>query len=448
MNVTEDPEYDNICTKCNQKIMNYPNKLCRKQFLPPRITSTYEIQNSGTNNFFKLLSENLKLDEFIKETQLNSKYCDDFIEWIPSSNLENIKHLANGGSSKVYFGIWNLSSNMSLAPVIPKQVTCKVVLKSINGSDNISDLILNELKFHHECRGPRVIPFYGITKSPHSLDGNKYAMIIRHAEYGDLRNYIYKFFPKLTWIDRAKILLELSKALNSLHQMNLLHRDFHCKNILVDEGDRIFVSDFGLCQLIGSEIDTNNIQGVLPYIAPEVLRHEPYTKRSEVYSISMIMWELTSKKPPFSNYPHNIELAFAVLDGQRPEDVKGTPYFYANIMKQCWDSDPLKRPDASCLPEIFEKMIEQFKMTDDNVSSNSTSCSLSSRSNSVNNDNIESGYKTRAYSLSLTCKTNDADIEISPLPPVANLNEISIQAEYETKKHENISGFSTNFNGI
>ncbi|CAB5353477.1 unnamed protein product [Rhizophagus irregularis] len=349
MNVTEDPEYDNICTKCNQKIMNYPNKLCRKQFLPPRIT----------------------------KTQLNSKYCDDFIEWIPSSNLENIKHLANGGSSKVYFGIWNLSSNMSLAPVIPKQVTCKVVLKSINGSDNISDLILNELKFHHECRGPRVIPFYGITKSPHSLDGNKYAMIIRHAEYGDLRNYIYKFFPKLTWIDRAKILLELSKALNSLHQMNLLHRDFHCKNILVDE-----------------------------------------------------------------------ELAFAVLDGQRPEDVKGTPYFYANIMKQCWDSDPLKRPDASCLPEIFEKMIEQFKMTDDNVSSNSTSCSLSSRSNSVNNDNIESGYKTRAYSLSLTCKTNDADIEISPLPPAVNLNEISIQAEYETKKHENISGFSTNFNGI
>ncbi|CAB4443532.1 unnamed protein product [Rhizophagus irregularis] len=354
MNVTEDPEYDNICTKCNQKIMNYPNKLCRKQFLPPRITSTYEIQNSGTNNFFKLLSGNLKLDEFIKETQLNSKYCDDFIEWIPSSNLENIKHLANGGSSKVYFGIWNLSSNMSLAPVVPKQVTCKVVLKSINGSDNISDLILNELKFHHGCRGPRVIPFYGITKSPHSLDGNKYAMIIRHAE------------------------------------------DFHCKNILVDEGDRIFVSDFGLCQLIGSEI----------------------------------------------------ELAFAVLDGQRPEDVKGTPYFYANIMKQCWDSDPLKRPDASCLPEIFEKMIEQFKLTDDNVSSNSTSCSLSSRSNSVNNDNIESGYKTRAYSLSLTCKTNDADIEISPLPPVANLNEISIQAEYETKKHENISGFSTNFNGI
>ena len=53
-------------------------------------------------------SGNLILDEFIKETQLNSKHCDDFIEWIPHSNLENIKYLTNGGNSKVYIGTWNL----------------------------------------------------------------------------------------------------------------------------------------------------------------------------------------------------------------------------------------------------------------------------------------------------------------------------------------------------
>jgi serine/threonine protein kinase len=98
------------------------------------------------------------------------------------------------------------------------------------------------------------VPFYGITKAP---GGNEYAMVIRHAEHGDLRNYIRKFFPKLTWTYRAKILIELSKALNSIHQMNLVHKDFHCKNILVDENDRIFISDFGLCQPIDSEIGKN-----------------------------------------------------------------------------------------------------------------------------------------------------------------------------------------------
>ena len=78
-------------------------------------------------------------------------------------------------------------------------------------------------------------------------------MVIRHAKHGDLRNYIRKF-PKLTWTDKAAILIKLSKALNSLHQMNVLHRDFHCKNILVDNGNVIFISDFGLCQPIDSEI--------------------------------------------------------------------------------------------------------------------------------------------------------------------------------------------------
>ncbi|PKC14156.1 kinase-like protein, partial [Rhizophagus irregularis] len=164
-------------------------------------------------------------------------------------------------------------------------------------------------------------------------------------EHGDLRNYIRKFFPKLTWTYRAKILIELSKALNSIHQMNLVHKDFHCKNILVDENDRIFISDFGLCQSIDSEIETSDsIQGVLPYIAPEVLRRKPYTKQSEVYSLSMIMWELISDEPPFSNRQHDAGFALAVLDGLRPEDIKGTPDFYSNLMKQCWNFEPLKRP--------------------------------------------------------------------------------------------------------
>jgi serine/threonine protein kinase len=103
---------------------------------------------------------------------------------------------------------------------------------------------------HYECRGQSVIPFYGITKVP---EKNKYAMVIRRAKYGDLRKYI-KNFPELTWADRIEILVNISKALKSIHEKNLVHRDFHCKNILVDENMEIFISDFGLCQSIDSGI--------------------------------------------------------------------------------------------------------------------------------------------------------------------------------------------------
>ena len=104
---------------------------------------------------------------------------------------------------------------------------------------------------HHKCRSQSVVPFHGITKLP---EGNEYAMVIRRAEYGDLRQYINKFFSKLTWTDKVEILIKLSKALKSIHEMNLIHRDFHCKNILVDEDKRILISDFGLCQPIDSQI--------------------------------------------------------------------------------------------------------------------------------------------------------------------------------------------------
>ena len=80
------------CVQCNQKIINYPNQLCRRQFLSPS-------QINRTRSIQKNISGNFKLDGFIKETQLNSKYCDDFIEWIPHSNLENI-NLTDGGNSK------------------------------------------------------------------------------------------------------------------------------------------------------------------------------------------------------------------------------------------------------------------------------------------------------------------------------------------------------------
>ncbi|CAB4436002.1 unnamed protein product [Rhizophagus irregularis] len=222
---------------------------------------------------------------------------------------------------------------MSLASIVSNQLSSKVALKAINDSDNINDNILNELKIHHQCRNPRVVPFYGITKAP---GGNEYAMVIRHAEHGDLRNYI------------------------------------------LDENDRIFISDFGLCQPIDSEIETSDsIQGVLPYIAPEVLRRKPYTKQSEVYSL--------------------------ILDGLRPEDIKGTPDFYSNLMKQCWNFEPLKRPDASHLPKLFEEMMELCKMIDDDTISSKIAFCLSESTQpnhdvtDSNENSIQPEYETISY---------------------------------------------------
>ena len=102
----------------------------------------------------------------------------------------------------------------------------------------------------------------------------------------------------------------------------------------------------------------NDIYGVLPFVAPEVLKGKPYTSASDIYSFSMIMWEFTSGISPFNDKAHNLHLALNICkEDKRPEIVKNTPQCYVDLMKKCWDKDPLKRPDVSEIEDIINNWI-------------------------------------------------------------------------------------------
>ncbi|RGB42401.1 kinase-like domain-containing protein, partial [Rhizophagus diaphanus] len=76
-------------------------------------------------------------------------------------------------------------------------------------------------------------------------------------------------------------------------------------------------------------------------IAPEILRGQPYTQASDIYSFSIIMWEFTSKILPFNDKAHDLQLALSICKGERPEIIENTPQCYIDLMKKCWDEDPL-----------------------------------------------------------------------------------------------------------
>ncbi|POG62253.1 kinase-like domain-containing protein [Rhizophagus irregularis DAOM 181602=DAOM 197198] len=82
----------------------------------------------------------------------------------------------------------------------------------------------------------------------------------------------------------------------------------------------------------------NSIYGNLPYIAPEVIIGKEQTFKSDIYSIAILMWEISSGQPPFINYDHDYDLAMHIVNGIRPKIVPGTPSEYKNLMKQCWDA--------------------------------------------------------------------------------------------------------------
>ncbi|PKY23737.1 hypothetical protein RhiirB3_506791, partial [Rhizophagus irregularis] len=78
--------------------------------------------------------------------------------------------------------------------------------------------------------------------------------------------------------------------------------------------------------------------------------------KSDIYSIGILMWEISSGRPPFISYEHDFDLAIYIINGIRPKIVSGTPLEYKNLMIQCWDANPLNRPDIETLRKRIREL--------------------------------------------------------------------------------------------
>jgi serine/threonine protein kinase len=186
-------------------------------------------------------------------------------------------------------------------------------------------------------------------------------MVFDYAEGGDLNYWMNKNCKDFDWLKKLLLLWNIIKGLEEIHQKQLVHRDFHTGNILLNNADVndyiddniVHISDMGLCGDV-SNVDQNNNYGVMPYVAPEVLRRNPYTQAADIYSFGMIMYFIAIGKQPFINCAHDEFLALNICNGIRPEiNVPEAPKCYIDLMKKCWDSNPNNRPNAN---EIFKSI--------------------------------------------------------------------------------------------
>ena len=184
-------------------------------------------------------------------------------------------------------------------------------------------------------------------------------MVLGYAKDGNLRNYFKKDFLNLNWKEKLRMLYKIAINLWYIHKLEFIHKDLHSGNILCDRNIS-YISDFGLSQSINNN-SSLSVCGVLPYIAPEVLDKKPYTFASDVYSLGIIMIEISTGKPPYGNVPHNENLALAICNGLRPRISKGTPKCYIDLVNQCLDANPENRPSADKLYDVIQNWYEQLR---------------------------------------------------------------------------------------
>ena len=140
---------------------------------------------------------------------------------------------------------------------------------------------------------------------------------------GSLRKNLPKIV-KDDWYYKLFKLCKIIMGLNGIHQKDLIHCDFHDGNILNVDDKESYICDLGLCRSAEyfQSFKKDDIYGVIPFMAPEVLRGKPYTKASDIYSFSMIMWEFTSGVPPFNDKAHDLQLCLSICKGERPKIIE------------------------------------------------------------------------------------------------------------------------------
>src|SRR5436190_18770623 len=128
------------------------------------------------------------------------------------------------------------------------------------------------------------LELYGVTQDPETKE---YMIVMQYANNGSLLSYLDQNINKLTWMDKLRHLRTIAYYLHIIHNAGLVHCDLHGGNIVLHHGVPL-ICDLGLSQSVNSHKSNSTIQGVLPFIAPEVFHTSKFTQESDVYSFGII----------------------------------------------------------------------------------------------------------------------------------------------------------------
>ncbi|XP_043689067.1 probable serine/threonine-protein kinase SIS8 [Telopea speciosissima] len=261
-----------------------------------------------------------------------------FDEWnIDFSELTVGTRVGIGFFGEVFRGIWNGTD-----------VAIKIFLEQDLTAENMEDFC-NEISILSRLRHPNVILFLGAcTKPPHLL------MVTEYMEWGSLYYLIHMSGQKkkLSWRRRLKMLRDICRGLMCMHRMKIVHRDLKTANCLLNKHWQVKICDFGLSRIM-TEIPMRDSSsaGTPEWMAPELIRNEPFTEKCDVFSLGVIMWELFTLSRPWEGVPA-VQVVYAVAnEGSRLEIPEGP---LGKLIADCW-AEPDERPSCE---EILSRLLD------------------------------------------------------------------------------------------
>ena len=194
--------------------------------------------------------------------------------------------IARGGMGVVY-----RATHLGLE----RQVALKVIARELADRDGFRQRFLRESRLAARLDHPAVVPIFDSREVEGEL-----IVAMRLVEGGDLRRAIDRDGP----IEPARaidLLAQVADALDAAHAAGIVHRDVKPHNVLI-EGDRAFLSDFGLAKAVGESgaLSGTSIVGTVEYMSPEQWRGEEVGPAADVYALGCVLYEAVTGIVPFA----------------------------------------------------------------------------------------------------------------------------------------------------
>ncbi|EGR33770.1 kinase domain protein, partial [Ichthyophthirius multifiliis] len=195
------------------------------------------------------------------------------------------------------------------------------------------------------------------------IQNSQYYMITEYLNEGSLFDHLHCLNTDFSQTQIIRILEDIALGMRYLHGIKVMHCDLKSSNVLIDENWNVKLCDFGLSR-IKSKLNKQKKQqketfliGTPQWMAPEVMRREPYQEHSDVYSFGMILWEMINKQIPYKGMSHQQIYGTVGFDDNYEIQIpkKGIPR-YLKLMKQCLNRKPEDRPS-------FKKIVQEIQET-------------------------------------------------------------------------------------
>jgi len=246
--------------------------------------------------------------------------------------------LGTGSVGEVVFGITSEGQKVAIKK-----------LKIIKKGKNRLPFILREIEIIATSQHENIVKYI----ESFQMASEELWVVMEYMSGGSLYDML-KLYPtgfRFVEADVAYIIRETLAAVAYLHSMNRLHRDIKVDNVLFSRDGYIKLADFGTAIQLQRNIKRTTLVGTPYYMAPELIKRQPYDGSVDIWSIGITVVELIEGEPPYYELDPQEALSAIVESQGQPEKVGLTGSKYSNLMKDfvnsnCLQFEPAKRSTA------------------------------------------------------------------------------------------------------